>query len=99
MAVLDKANRRGVPVVAIKVGRTELSKRLAVSHSGALAGEDAAYDALFDRYGVQRVQDVGEWVAAMMLFAQPHDVGDGGRCTADVRVNGAHSAPALRQGY
>jgi acyl-CoA synthetase (NDP forming) len=33
-----KARERGIPVVALKVGRTELSAQLTVSHSGAIAG-------------------------------------------------------------
>ena len=77
-SVLDKARTRKIPVVAIKVGRTELSARLAVSHSGAMAGEDAAYQALFDRYGVQRVDDMDEFTTALIMFAQPHPVADGG---------------------
>ena len=40
-----------------------------------------AYDALFDRYGVQRVEDMDEWVTAMIMFAQPHPVADGGIVT------------------
>ena len=40
-AAAEKARERGVPVVAIKTARTALSKRMAVSHSGALAGDDA----------------------------------------------------------
>ena len=76
-AVLDKARRRQVPVVAIKVGRTALAARLAQSHSGAMAGEDAAYQALFDHYGVQRVSDMDELATTLMLFAQPHPVGPG----------------------
>ncbi len=77
-AALQKANDRGVPVVALKVGRTELAARLAMSHSGAIAGHDAAYDALFDRYGVQRVDDMDELATALIMFAQPHPVGTGG---------------------
>ncbi len=73
-----KAEAKRIPVVALKVGRTELSKRLTVSHSGAIAGEDAVYDALFDRYGVQRVRDMDELATALILFAQPHPVGAGG---------------------
>jgi len=78
VAVLQKANQRRIPVVAIKVGRTELSAHLAVSHSGAMAGTDAAYQALFDRYGVQRVDDMDEFATALIMFAQPHPVADGG---------------------
>ena len=77
-AALEKANHRGVPVVVLKVGRTELSARLAVSHSGALAGRDAAYEALFDRYGVQRVDDMDEFATALIMFAQPHAIAMGG---------------------
>lgn len=77
MAVLEKARQRQIPVVAIKVGRTELSARLAESHSGAMAGTDAAYQALFDRYGVQRVDDMDEFATALMMFAQPHPVAAG----------------------
>jgi len=77
-AVFAKAAARGVPVVVLKVGRTELSARLAVSHSGAIAGSDDAYQALFDRYGVQRVHDMDELATTLMMFAQPHPVAAGG---------------------
>ena len=70
----QKANERGIPVVVLKVGRTELSARLAVSHSGAITGRDDAYQALFDRYGVQRVHDMDELATALIMFAQPHPV-------------------------
>ena len=73
-----KAQQLGIPIVALKVGRTTLSASLAVSHSGAIAGEDAVYQALFDRYGVQRVDDMDELATALIMFAQPHPVGAGG---------------------
>jgi acyl-CoA synthetase (NDP forming) len=73
-----KALQRRIPIVALKVGRTELSARLTESHSGAIAGEDGAYQALFDRYGVQRVQDMDQLATALIMFAQPHPVGAGG---------------------
>jgi len=77
-AALEKAVRRKIPVVAIKVGRTEKSAQLAVSHSGAIAGDDAAYDALFDHYGVQRVRDMDEMATALILFAELPLPGEGG---------------------
>ena len=72
-----KARERRIPIVALKVGRTELAARLTVSHSGAIAGSDGVYQALFDRYGVQRVDDMDELATALILFAQPHPVGAG----------------------
>ena len=77
-AAFAKAERKGIPVVVLKVGRTELSARLAVSHSGAIAGRDDAYQALFDRHGVQRVKDMDELATTLMMFAQPHPVAAGG---------------------
>ncbi|WP_433461917.1 acetate--CoA ligase family protein [Spirillospora sp. CA-128828] len=46
---------RGKPILAYKLGRTEAGARLAVSHSGALAGDDAVADALFRDLGIARV--------------------------------------------
>lgn len=80
-AALDKAAQRRTPIVALKVGRTKESARLAVSHSGALAGDDATYEALFSRYGVQRARDQDEFATMLILFAELHPVGDGGLVT------------------
>jgi acyl-CoA synthetase (NDP forming) len=77
-AALQKANEKRIPVVALKVGRTEKSAQLTVSHSGAIAGDDATYDALFDRYGVQRVRDMDELATALIMFAELSPVGPGG---------------------
>ncbi|GLC94327.1 6-carboxyhexanoate--CoA ligase [Cupriavidus sp. TA19] len=51
-----KAARAGKPVVAFKIGRSESGARAAVSHTGALAGADRMYDALFEQVGVIRAQ-------------------------------------------
>ncbi len=77
ISALQKARELGVPIVAIKVGRTELAARLTVSHSGAMAGTDSAYEALFERYGVQRVDDMDQLATALIMFAQPHQVAEG----------------------
>ena len=57
---LTGAAQRGVPVVALKVGRTEASAAAALTHTGASAGSDLAYDALFERHGVIRVETLDE---------------------------------------
>ncbi len=80
-AALEKAANRRIPIVALKVGRTEESARLTVSHSGAMAGDDATYEALFDRYGVQRARDQNDMANMLIMFAELHPVGAGGLVT------------------
>ncbi|MGZ4136083.1 MAG: CoA-binding protein, partial [Actinomycetota bacterium] len=53
---LERARERDVPVLALKVGRETLTRRMISAHSGALAGEDGAYEALFEKHGVLRVE-------------------------------------------
>lgn len=55
-AVAAEAAARGKRLVAYKVGRSEAGARSAASHTGALAGEDRLYDALFRQAGVVRVE-------------------------------------------
>ncbi|NQV86516.1 MAG: acetate--CoA ligase family protein [Woeseiaceae bacterium] len=43
-----------------------------------MAGDDATYAALFDRYGVQRARDQDEFTTMLILFAELHPVGAGG---------------------
>ena len=77
----DKAAQKKIPIIALKVGRTEEAARLTVSHSGALAGDDATYEALFDRYGVQRVRDMDELATTLIMFAELYPVDGGGLVT------------------
>lgn len=80
-AALAKAAERRIPIVALKVGRTEKSAALAVSHSGAMAGDDATYEALFDRYGVQRARDQDEFTTMLIMFAEMYPIPAGGLVT------------------
>jgi acyl-CoA synthetase (NDP forming) len=66
---LAAAAVRDVPVVVFKVGRSDRGARLAQSHSGALAGDAAIYDALFDDYGVCQVKSLDEFMDTLELFA------------------------------
>ena len=57
-AAARKAHAAGKPVVAYKLGRSRLGAALARSHTGALAGEDAALDAYFRDCGIVRVDQL-----------------------------------------
>ncbi|MBV9862855.1 MAG: acetate--CoA ligase family protein [Alphaproteobacteria bacterium] len=63
------AAERGKPIVLIKIGRSELGARAARSHTAALTGADARYDAVFAQYGVIRVQDYDELIEVAHLMA------------------------------
>ncbi len=78
VAALEKAQIRGVPVVLIKVGRSPTAAALVMSHSGAMAGNDDAYEALFRCYGVIRVSSIDELASTALLFAQGRRPGPGG---------------------
>ncbi len=80
-AALDDAAMRGIPVVVLKVGRTAMSAAMAQSHTGALAGDDAAYRALFRRHGAIQVDDLDEMAATLALFEQPRRAAPGGLAT------------------
>ena len=69
LAALEKAAARRIPVVALKVGRTEAAAAAAMTHSGAIAGSDAAYEAVFDRFGVIRVETLDELASSLLLLA------------------------------
>ena len=72
-----RAASRLKPVIAIKAGRQPAAARAAASHTGALAGMDAVYDAAFDRAGVLRVYDLDEiFDAVETLATRPRVSGD-----------------------
>ena len=77
-AALAKAAARDVPVVALTVGRGQAARAMVAAHSGALAGTDAGYQALFDAYGVSRVATLDELADACELLAAGRRAGPGG---------------------
>jgi acetyltransferase len=69
---------RTKPIIAVKSGRTPGGSRAASSHTGALAGSDAAVNALFHQSGVIRTDTIEElFDTAMLLASQPVPVGPG----------------------
>lgn len=64
------AAKRGKPVVAYKLGRSDVAAELAVSHTGALAGEDAVAETFFRDCGIARVETLEGFLEALPLLAQ-----------------------------
>jgi acyl-CoA synthetase (NDP forming) len=77
-AALADASARGIPVVALKVGRDAAASRLVTAHSGALAGEDAVHQAVFDAHGVVRVTSLGEMADTLELLGARRRARPGG---------------------
>jgi len=67
-----RAAARSKPVVVIKSGRHAPGARAAATHTGALAGSDAVYDAAFRRAGLLRVQAMDELFAAAETLGHIH---------------------------
>jgi acyl-CoA synthetase (NDP forming) len=89
-AAMAAARERDVPVVALKVGREALTRRMVAAHSGALAGEDGAYEALFEADGVLRVESLDEMADTLALFEGGRRAGPGG--LASVHDSGGERA-------
>jgi len=64
----EAARAKGIPVVALKAGRTARGQKAASSHTGALASEDRVVDAFFERHGIWRAADPQELVCAAALY-------------------------------
>jgi acyl-CoA synthetase (NDP forming) len=71
--VLLRAAESGVPVVILPVGGSPTGRAMVAAHSGALAGEDGAWDAFCASVGAIRVRDLAEFTDTIELFsAGPH---------------------------
>lgn len=78
VSALDLARRRDVAVVALTIGRHAASRELVTAHSGALAGADGAYEAVFDAYGVHRVRTLDELLDTTAALAMDRGAAAGG---------------------
>jgi acetyltransferase len=64
------------PVIALKVGRFEAGQKAAASHTGALAGSEAAFDAAFAKAGVLRAdtaEQMFDWARALEIYPRGLD--------------------------
>ena len=89
-AGLAEAAARDIPVVALTVGSSVRGQALVDAHSGAIAGSDAGWEALFAAYGVHRCADL------VRADRQPRAVRD--RAAAARRPAGAAWRPCTTRG-
>ena len=68
-ACLAEAAERDIPVCALTVGTSTRGQSLVDAHSGAIAGSDAGWEALFAAYGVHRCGDLADLTDSLELFA------------------------------
>lgn len=66
---LKKAAEIKKPIVVLKTGRSEKGSQISASHTGSLSGSDKTYDAIFEKFGVIRVNDMEELQSTAHLLA------------------------------
>ncbi len=66
----DAAMQRGVPIVCVKVGKTDEGRSMAASHTGHLTGADRVIDGVFRQYGVTRVDGLDELTELAAAFCR-----------------------------
>ncbi|VVP26006.1 Protein lysine acetyltransferase Pat [Pseudomonas fluorescens] len=64
-----KALEKGIPIIALKTGVSQIGAELALSHTSSLAGSDVLYDSLFERLGVIRVSGPVSFVETLKAAA------------------------------
>ena len=67
-ALATKAHAKGVPLVALKVGRSAQAQAATVSHTASLAGGDAGAQALLERLGIPRLDSLPAFLETLKLL-------------------------------
>jgi acyl-CoA synthetase (NDP forming) len=72
--IAQKALERNKPIVTLKVGRSEISARAAKAHTGALVGNDAIHDAIFQQLGIIRVNSLEDLLITAGLLGYSRSI-------------------------
>lgn len=67
-ALAQKAHAKGVPLVALKVGKSEQAQAATVSHTASLAGSDAGAQAFLTRLGIARLSTLPDFLETLKLL-------------------------------
>ena len=71
---LKLAKEKNIPIVILKVGRTEASSKLALSHTGALVGDFEVFKAVLEKYNAHIVYSIDELAASLQVFSHYQNV-------------------------
>jgi acyl-CoA synthetase (NDP forming) len=66
-----RARAAGKPLVVLKLGRSEIGKRMSTSHTGAIMGDAQDYDAMFQQTGVIVAQDIDDFLDLTQILSNP----------------------------
>ena len=100
-AFAHAADAAGKPVIAYKLGRSQAAQEVAVSHTGALVGSDAAVDAFLRDCGMIRVdqlESLFEVTPLAMGYRPPHRPGRGGSVAVVTTTGGGAAMVVDRLG-
>jgi acetate---CoA ligase (ADP-forming) len=112
LAVAQKAMAHNKPLIILKGGRSDVSKRAAATHSGSLAGAAEVVDAAFRQGGIVQVRSINELIDSVSVFSCDTFVkryhggrgigvlsGSGGECTliSDAAANVELEVPELTE--
>lgn len=86
IATLKKAALKKKPVILLKIGRSEKGSKAASSHTGSLSGSDASFNAIFEKYGVIRVDDLEDLASLSNMISTMGELPKGDRV---VSLNGS----------
>ncbi len=70
IAALEKCAAAGKPVVALKVGKSGVAKRIALAHTGAVVGSNQAFSATLKRFNAIEVEDFPEMVETLEVLGK-----------------------------
>jgi acyl-CoA synthetase (NDP forming) len=87
-----RAHEAGKPVIAYKLGRSDIGQELAKSHTGAIAGSDATFDAFCRRHGIARVSMFESLIDVPSLLVGHARSRRGGRRVAVATTTGGGAA-------
>ncbi|MDO4581302.1 MAG: acetate--CoA ligase family protein [Bacillota bacterium] len=85
---VDYCRAKNKAIVAIKIGKSAISQRVALAHTAALVGSNAVYESLFTEHGIMEVSDMDEMVQTVIAIVKSKPITCSGRKVVTMAVSG-----------